>query len=91
MTDGETTIRLRFTNDRSHTCTLAVEPWGDTYEMEPGETYDLVAVGPPDGSLIEIVQSDSAIAVYAWSGAVVSLYNGETELGAGTGPREAAP
>lgn len=84
-------VRVRLNNERTKTCTFAVEPWGDTYEMKPGESFDVVASGPAENCQLEIDQSDESVVVYGWSGSTVSIFHDDKELGAGASAREPAP
>ena len=84
-------IKIRFHNRANNSCTFSLEPWGDSYEMKSGASYELLAHGPSDSGNLEIRHSERAITVYAWSGAVLSLFEGNLELGEGKRAREPCP
>ncbi len=65
--------RIRIQNRFSHHITLSVEPWGSTFPMEPGEVFDVVAQGPVGGVLELVVRTDY-IAIWGWSGSLVTVY-----------------
>ena len=88
---GGVVIRLRLRNRRKSPLTVALEPWGDTYDMPPGEAFDVLATGPNDQGILEIDDEDECIIVYGWSGSIVRLFNAHGELGAGASPRQPAP
>lgn len=88
---GNVVVQLRFSNDRSKPCTFALEPWGDTYPMNPGETFEVIAEGPAENYQLEVIDSDEHIIVAGWSGSVISVFHCGQELGEGSGPRPPCP
>ncbi len=91
MSDAKTKMVFRVNNESDETVTFALEPWGDTYPMQPHQTFEVTAEGPENDRGVEIDFRGDAIVVYGWSGSVLSLFNNGMELGSGTSKREPAP
>lgn len=70
----ETTVR----NDGLAPLTLAIEPHGDVFWLDPGDSARVVATGPSGGSL-EVVRTEHRIEVYFWVGATGRVLDGETD------------
>jgi hypothetical protein len=68
-------------NPSSEPTKFVLEPWGEVYEMPGDAEFEVVAEGPPGGSL-EVHFGASEITVYSWVGAVAWLYHDGVELGA---------
>lgn len=69
---------------------ILLEPWGDDYTIEPGGRFTLPYTGA--GSCdIEMEHNRDGILFFAGSGAVLRLFDGAKELGAGNWPRQPAP
>jgi len=81
--------RLRVTNPDTTEATLLLEPWGETYAMPAGGVFEVHAEGP-EGGAMEVAVEKSVVAVWAWPGSTVRLFQGETELG-GDSRRPAVP
>jgi hypothetical protein len=80
MPGDEYTATLQLSNARTTPLTVVLEPWGDECVLAPGVVFDLHARGPAGGSL-QCESGDSYIAVYAWPGAVVTLYHDGINIG----------
>ena len=72
--------RLKATNLFSQRIMFVVEPWGTISWMEPGDVFDVVAKGPPNGVLERAIDAD-AIAVRGWAGSLVAVYQDGERLG----------
>lgn len=81
---------VRVSNARTVDMPLYLEPWGEEYALAPGAVIEIVAEGPAGDSL-EVELADDHITVYGWPGSVVTLFQEETELGAGSGKRSRVP
>ena len=69
----------RVTNTKTVSIQFVLEPWGDIIEMLPDKTYEVIAVGPDDGTL-ETEVSDDQITVYAWVGASLTVTSDGKEI-----------
>jgi hypothetical protein len=65
--------RMTVVNRFSYHLRFIVEPWANAFWMEPGETFEVVAQGPPDGAL-ELAFSPDKIEVFGWAGSLVAVY-----------------
>jgi hypothetical protein len=72
--------RLKLVNPRGLVFELLLEPWGETFPMPAGATFDIVAEGPADGEL-EITVEEACITVWGWTGSTVRLFHDGRELG----------
>ena len=58
--------------------TVAIEPWGETWNVEPGDSLELLGTGPSKEAKFEFDINLPTVAVYAWSGSTIKVfYNGE--------------
>jgi hypothetical protein len=64
---------MTIVNRFSHRLRFIVEPWANEFWMEPGETFEIVAHGPANGSL-ELAFGPESIVVFGWSGSLVAVY-----------------
>ncbi len=85
-----TETRLLFLNSTQHTLTFVLEPWGETYPLEPEAQISLVARGP-EGGHPEVDYGPDALTVWSWSGSTVRLFKDGDELGAGKFERTPVP
>ncbi len=81
----EYTVTLPISNARSVSLTLILEPWGDEYTVSPGVVFEVVARGPVGGSL-HVEAGEDYIAVYAWSGSVITLFHDGVSIGGSDRP-----
>jgi len=51
------------------------EPWGMPHFLPPGESFRVVGRSPQAGT-IEVVESGGTVAVYAWAGSTLMVFNG---------------
>jgi hypothetical protein len=86
----ERLVSLTVRNVRPAEIVFYLEPWGEEYRMPPGAMFRIVAQGP-QGDLLEVEVGDGSITAYGWPGSVVSLFDGDVELGAGSGERTPVP
>ena len=64
--------RVRITNSGGKLRILWIEPWGDEVPMQPGETFEVVALGP-SGDCLEVEASDVDLLVYGWPRSTLSV------------------
>src|SRR5437870_3595150 len=75
-------FRFRVVNSGSSPLIFHLEPWGDEVSMSPGFSLDVLARGPQgEGKILEVVVSGDSVTVYGWSGSLVRLFRGTTEIG----------
>ena len=68
-----------------------LEPWGEQVEMPAGATFTVMAEAEQQGSF-EVECGEGEVTVWAWPSAVVKLFCGGEEIGAGDGTgRPAVP
>ena len=51
------------------------EPWGMPHSLLPGESFRVIACSNQPGKL-EISEEQGSIAVYAWNGCIMTVYQG---------------
>ena len=87
----EKTFHLRLTNGRECNVNCILEPWGDSYLMVPGESFEIVfeARGEEDVAAPEIVGSDEALTIYAGRMSSFWIKRDGKEVHAAGWPREA--
>lgn len=73
-------VRVRVANPHEQGTVLVLEPWGETYTMPAGATFDVIAEGPATDTL-EITSDAAAIVVWGWPGSVIMLFHGDIEVG----------
>lgn len=73
-------VRVRVANPHEQETILVLEPWGETYTMPAGASFDVIAEGPASDTL-EITSNDAVIVVWGWPGSVIRLFHGDIELG----------
>jgi hypothetical protein len=73
MTGKTTSVRFKITNPGPKTLALVLEPWGEIYEMIPGEKYEVVGEGP-DSDTLHVEPYPDHVIVWAWTGAIISLF-----------------
>jgi hypothetical protein len=52
------------------------EPWGMPHMLPPGESFRVVCRSNKVGQL-EVVEAEGSVAVYAWPGSTLRVFNGE--------------
>ncbi len=65
--------KLTLTNDQDCVVTIWLEPWGEDYWMQPGETFEFVADEPHDDFHFSVVYGGRGISVYAEGGCAYVL------------------
>ena len=88
-------IKTPLRNRRKRPVELRLEPWGETYVMPAGVTFQIVARGP-EGDALEIEWGQDRVTVYGWPGSVVSVLRkgvdvAESEVGARDGEDGVVP
>ena len=71
---------LEIKNSRDIEMRFDLEPWGEQYKMQPGESFRVVASAPTSGELVIDVE-EKVITVFGWSGSIVQLFQDGTEIG----------
>ena len=66
-------------NSKNHGVTFVLEPWGDVYEMAPGDQYLVIFTGPMPAEP-EVDLTDDAITVYGWTGSMVRVVKDGEEV-----------
>lgn len=72
------TASLSIKNSRGIPLTLHLEPWGDQIELPPDVALDVVAKASNEGAF-EINLGDDHIAVWGWTGSILSVYKDGVE------------
>jgi hypothetical protein len=75
-TSGEISYQLRIRNDSPTEIDFDLEPYGMQYIMKPGAIFTVLARGPKEDCL-EVVYEGNRIAVYGWTGSIVSVLQEE--------------
>jgi len=75
-------------NRRKASVRFRVEPWGETYELPRGATFQVTGRGPV-GDGIEVRWNTDGVSVYAWPGAALEVRHRGVPVGPDT--RETAP
>lgn len=83
-------ISLQVENAKDSPVRLYLEPWGECYEMPARTTYRIMAQGPKRGELL-LEYAQDRITVWGWAGSVVTIFDGDRELGPGAKGRPAVP
>lgn len=74
-----TTIKFSLINSSDKIQGLSVEPWGEYYEMPPKAEY-LIVVYSTNLGLPEVqVRPDNQLCLYAWHGAMLSIFDADKE------------
>ena len=60
--------KMTFSNDAERVITLWLEPWGEDYWIQPGETFDLVPDNPKDTFYFAVAHKGGDITVFAEGG-----------------------
>lgn len=77
-------------HERPTPVSLRIEPWGEEYAMPPGTLFRIIAYADEPGAL-EITAAEDYVAVWAWSGAVLAVYEGEQLVGPPPESRTTSP
>ena len=85
----DVTNRLTVANDGESPLEFVLEPWGEIYELPAGESFEIVAHGPPGG--FEVTHQAGRIVVWGWTGTTVDLLRDNVEIAPGSGPRGRVP
>ncbi len=56
-------VTIRITNPTDKETTFVLEPWGEVDAMSPGDTFEVVAEGPP-GDTLQVENEDGRTIVY---------------------------
>ena len=75
----DTETSLRVINSQAHDISFVLEPWGDVYEMGPGDQYVVVFSGPAPAEP-EVDLTDNSITVYGWTGSMVRVLKDGEEV-----------
>jgi hypothetical protein len=71
--------RVRVVNSRTESSKLWIEPWGDEFDLMPGEVMDLLFQGPlPTDPEVSI--DDAGITVWGWTGSTVRVVKDGKEV-----------
>lgn len=76
MNDQEFSFQLH--NSRESRLKIYLELWGELHLLEPDGRMRVEARGPvgePPNNTLEIQTNDDSIAIWGWSGSVVSVHN----------------
>jgi hypothetical protein len=76
MSQSTETKELFMTNSQDHSMHFVLEPWAETVEMNPGDTFRIVAQGPTTG-ILEIELMPDTILIFSWSGSTARVFHGE--------------
>ncbi len=79
---------LPITNHSANEVVFFLEPWGEYYPMPPHATFTVRAPASI-GNALSLEFASGSITV--WSSVSVQLFAGDSELGAGFGPRLTPP
>jgi len=77
-------------NSRTISTRFDLEPWGEQFEIPPGEKFIVVANGPEHGDL-EVEFTNDRITVFGWVGSTVAVFHNGIELGGEFGKRPPIP
>jgi hypothetical protein len=76
----KTEVRLLIVNSQEESVTFILEPWGETFALDPGEQLSLVARGP-EGGYPELDYEARTITYWGWSGSTVRVFKNDQEMG----------
>jgi len=71
--------RVQVTNEGPSPLEVAIEPWGGSHWIKPGESLVVVGRGPSAGRL-KVLDVDNVRTVWGWSGSTVWVYQDERLL-----------
>ncbi len=60
-------------NPTTRPLTLFLEPWAETFILEPDSGFDLVGEGPVEGRF-EVSVRENGLTVYGWTGSVIEVF-----------------
>lgn len=87
-------VKTAIRNRRRRPMKIALEPWGEEYDIPAGATVQVLARGP-EGDSLEIWRDDERVTVYAWPGATVVVTRNGIDIAkavrAATSSRQTAP
>ena len=83
-------VRLLVVNTKNIPVTFLLEPWGESYELQPEEQVSLVYRGP-DGGHAELAVGANTIETWGWVGSTVRIFKEDEELGGSNCHRTPVP
>jgi hypothetical protein len=78
---SDITLTVVVENHRSVGITFQLEPWGETYPMPAGSSFQINAKGPQQGALIQVEETDDEVIVYGWPGSTVQVLQDGAQVG----------
>ena len=71
MHDTNWVYEATINNEKTVPLTINLEPWGDRYEIGPGEHVDVISSGQTGAIVLDV--ADEGVTVNGWEGSVLEL------------------
>ena len=75
-TERWTRSRVTVSNGTDHLVTLILEPWCDTFDLRPDESFTVYAQSPRAGWL-QVEHGNGHVTISAWAGCLAHVYGAD--------------
>jgi len=76
--------KITYTNRRENLICIMLEPWGEDYWIQPGETFEFVPMSAREDSFFAVVDHGRYVAVFAEGrGGIITVYHAGRKLKCG--------